>query len=143
MRGEKYYLDKFRNNDGYRLYNVPLENRTHAICFEAVKRNRRDFKHVPDEVKTYEMCLYLAQRGLMTMTDINEIPEQMRTEVRLYALNTAVKRGPLCFIKKPLAALEKLPNEPLSRELCHKAVANNPTVSPVLARFPGVTAVLI
>jgi len=90
----------------------------------SVKRDWRNFAYVPDEAKTYEMCLYMVQCGLTT---IKEIPEQMRTkELCLYDLYAALKNGPFIFKKHDNPPLEKLPDEPLSRELCHEAVANDP-----------------
>jgi hypothetical protein len=57
MESEQFYIDKFKNDPGYLLFDVPRESRTYAVCLEAVKHDWHNFSLVPYKLRTAEVCL--------------------------------------------------------------------------------------
>jgi hypothetical protein len=54
---DQCYIDRFKNDPGYLLFDVPRERRSYAVCLEAVKSDWHNFSLVPYDLRTPELCL--------------------------------------------------------------------------------------
>ena len=110
---EAIMSDEQAHGCGWTLEYVP-ENFSSAICLEAVKKNGGALNYVPEELKTYELCLEaVAAEAYDSDYALNYVPEKHKT-------------AELCLVavKKAGWALEFVPEELKTAELCLEAVKN-------------------
>ena len=71
--------------------------RTAGLCLEAVKSDSRAFEHVPENLKTLELCLEVAQRN----GRLEHIPPEFIGEIkrRVFMLEDIVRLDDACVAK--------------------------------------------
>jgi hypothetical protein len=85
---------------GQNLQYVPMQFRTEALCWEAIKRSGQNIDYVPEELRTYELYLEAAktQGGVLNFT-----PPEFQT----YELcEIAVRQNGTCLEYVPLELLD-------------------------------------
>jgi len=110
---EAIMSDENGHGCGWTLEYVP-ENLKPAICLDVVKKNGGALNYVPEEFRTYELCLEaVAAEAYDSDYALNYVPNKHRTEE-------------LCLVavKKAGWALEFVPEELKTYELCLEAVKN-------------------
>jgi len=106
MENEQFYLDKFKTEADYLLFDVPRECRTYAICLEAVKRDWQNFSLVPYDLRTAEICIEALKHEGEKQEALPYIPKTIR-DPQVWLL--AVKNG---------FDIRKVPRELLTEEMC-------------------------
>lgn len=138
MLDEELCLTALNNISGTSAYNIlkkiPASLRTKAVCEAAVKADSSNLDYVPDECKSYEMCLEAAKHA----SSIN-IPEEFYTEELCLALLSRSAVGFDCIPKNKLTdrichlaishgdqfsgtVLKDIPNHLITQQLCDEAV---------------------
>lgn len=99
-------------NEGLNLQYVPNEQRTFELCLVAIKQDVCAFQYVPQKIKTSEFCIIAFQQcGYADWSALEFVPEELKTPE-------------LCriAIQQSGCALEFVPDELKTPELCFMAV---------------------
>lgn len=73
---EEIYIQKIKSGE-IRLFNIPEEDRTHAICLAAVEKQSSSIQYVPPSLQTPELYLTAVSKDA---TCLRHIPVASRTE---------------------------------------------------------------
>jgi len=111
MENEQFYLDKFKTEADYILFDVPRKCRTSAICLAAVKRDWQNLSLVPYDLRTAEICVEALKHEGEKHEMLPYIPKTIQ-DPQVWLL--AVKNG---------FDIRRVPPELLSEEMCISTVA--------------------
>ena len=106
MENEQFYLDKFRTEADYLLFDVPRECRTYAVCLEAVKHDWQNFSLVPYDLRTAEICIEALKHEGKKYGILPYIPKEIQ-DPQVWLL--AVKNG---------LNTMKVPTELITEDMC-------------------------
>ena len=106
MENEKFFIDKFITKADYLLFDVPRENRTYAVCLEAVKHDWQNLSLVPYDLRTSEICMEALKHEGKKYGMLPYIPREIQ-DPQVWLL--AVKNG---------LDIKTVPPELLTEEMC-------------------------
>ena len=117
------YLELVKEK-GLSLAFVPNEYRTYELCLEAIKVNpNMNIDCVPDKHKTYELCFEVVKNSFLNRI-LSIIPDKHRT----YELCLKVVKNK---VTNMITVLNHIPEEHKTYELCLEVVSRIPNNSPV------------
>ena len=117
------YLELVKER-GLSLAFVPDEYRTYELCLEAIKVNpNMNIDCVPDKHKTYELCFEVVKNSFLNRI-LSIIPDKHRT----YELCLKVVKNK---VTNMITVLNHIPEEHKTYELCLEVVSRIPNNSPV------------
>lgn len=114
----------YSKDDKAMMNSVPDIFRNTEFYFEVIQRQIEAFKHVPDEYKTTEMCLFAVEHDGYSGGWISENAYYLNAVPKLSYVPDALKTEELCLtaVKQNWHALEFVPDTLKTGEMCRIAV---------------------